>query len=353
MRHVQTTPTPPLGGHAVTPTFSVIIPLHNVAPWLPECLASLRGQTLTHWEGLCVDDGSTDATGDILIQNAREDARLRVIVQPPSGVSRARNRALQRARGDAVAFLDGDDIVQTWWLEEAKRLLAETNADLVRFAFQRLYPFNKFSPNKPNRHAPQCWHGAVGPNSAALREAIMVIRQGSCWQCVFRREIAQSATFCEALHTAEDTIYRLRLASHIKCLCESDDIPYVYRIRSGSAMNTRWSVDVPLAVLNEIRILQQEATAIPRNILLHFATTIIWLWIERVRREEHQRFNEVRASYSQLLDFRRVSGIREIRPHWRLAVLSYLYFGWFWPFHVTSRLARCYGKLRQEKTHVS
>ncbi len=114
--------------------FSVILPLHNVAPWLSDCLASLYAQSYPSWEGLCVDDGSTDETEALLSRALRKESRLRVIFQPASGPSRARNRALNCASGDAVGFLDGDDAVAPWWLEESKRLFDATDADSLRFA---------------------------------------------------------------------------------------------------------------------------------------------------------------------------------------------------------------------------
>ena len=101
----------------MTPFFSIIIPVYNVAPYLRECLDSVLAQTFTDWEAICVDDGSTDSSGVILDEYAVRDSRFRVIHQSNSGVSAARNAALDVAKGKWFLFLDGDDILRADGLE--------------------------------------------------------------------------------------------------------------------------------------------------------------------------------------------------------------------------------------------
>lgn len=101
----------------MSPFFSIIIPVYNVAPYLRECLDSVLAQTLTDWEAICVDDGSTDGSGAILDEYAAKDKRFRVIHQKNAGVSAARNTALDTAKGEWLIFLDGDDILRADGLE--------------------------------------------------------------------------------------------------------------------------------------------------------------------------------------------------------------------------------------------
>ena len=100
---------PPSQKEGQSPFFSVIVPVYNVAPYLEECLDSVLAQTFTDWECLCTDDGSRDGSDRILDAYARRDPRFRVVHQPNAGVSAARNRALDRLRGQWVWFVDGDD----------------------------------------------------------------------------------------------------------------------------------------------------------------------------------------------------------------------------------------------------
>jgi glycosyltransferase involved in cell wall biosynthesis len=91
------------------PKISVVIPVHNGARWLGETLQSLYAQTEPDFEIVVVDDASTDQLHDVLTQYA--DSRLRVVhLNPNVGVSAARNRGIDMARGPYIAFCDADDL---------------------------------------------------------------------------------------------------------------------------------------------------------------------------------------------------------------------------------------------------
>lgn len=86
---------------------SVIIPLYNKAASIASTLECVRSQSFADWEAVVVDDGSTDGSGDIV--NTINDSRIRLIHQQNAGVSAARNRGIQEAKGEFIAFLDADD----------------------------------------------------------------------------------------------------------------------------------------------------------------------------------------------------------------------------------------------------
>ena len=88
---------------------SVVVPVFNAAPFLRECLDSLRAQTFADWEALCIDDGSTDASAEILREYAARDPRFVVISKANSGYGATVNLGIARARGDYVAILEPDD----------------------------------------------------------------------------------------------------------------------------------------------------------------------------------------------------------------------------------------------------
>lgn len=94
-----------------TPLISVIIPVYNCEAYLNRCLDGVLSQNVRDMEIICVDDGSTDASPDMLERYADGDARLRVIHQPHLGVSAARNAGLDAASGRWISFVDGDDQV--------------------------------------------------------------------------------------------------------------------------------------------------------------------------------------------------------------------------------------------------
>ena len=95
----------------LSPLISIIVPVYQAAFALERCLDSILRQTLTDWECICIDDGSTDSGVDILKAYAAKDPRIRVLRQSNAGVSAARNAGLDAARGQYVAFVDSDDFI--------------------------------------------------------------------------------------------------------------------------------------------------------------------------------------------------------------------------------------------------
>ena len=121
------------------PKTTVVIPVYNAEKYLRECLDSVLGQTLRDIEVICVDDGSTDASAQILSEYAAKDARVRIFRQANSGAGAARNRALDEARGDSVVFIDPDDYYpDSSVLEKLYRALVESGNDLAAGTMRRV-----------------------------------------------------------------------------------------------------------------------------------------------------------------------------------------------------------------------
>ncbi|MBR6061263.1 MAG: glycosyltransferase [Spirochaetales bacterium] len=106
------------------PKVSIIIPVYNTEKYLHKCFASVYAQTLTDWEIVAVNDGSTDGSLSILNEYAAKDSRIRVIDQTNSGPGGARNTGIDNATGEYIAFLDSDDYV----LPNAYQMLFEMAA---------------------------------------------------------------------------------------------------------------------------------------------------------------------------------------------------------------------------------
>ena len=113
------------------PQISVIIPVYNTEKYLPACLDSVCSQTFQDIEIICVNDGSTDKSGEILAKYAEQDKRIVIINQENKGQSKARNVGLNIAKGCYINFVDSDDRLPNFALQTLYQIVQTTNVDIV------------------------------------------------------------------------------------------------------------------------------------------------------------------------------------------------------------------------------
>ena len=117
---------------------SVIIPMYNSRPVISRCIQSVMSQSYTDFEIIVIDDGSTDGGADIVMEIKKKDNRLRYIRQENGGVSRARNRGLDEARGEYICFIDSDDAVEKDYLSWLYHCIREKNCDIVMCGYREV-----------------------------------------------------------------------------------------------------------------------------------------------------------------------------------------------------------------------
>lgn len=110
---------------------SVVIPVYNIERHLRQCLDSVAGQSLRDIEVICVDDGSTDASPEILADYAGRDSRFQIITQSNAGPGAARNAGMARATGEYLIFLDSDDWFEPDFLGAMVAQAEKTKADVT------------------------------------------------------------------------------------------------------------------------------------------------------------------------------------------------------------------------------
>lgn len=124
----------------MSPTLSIIIPVYNKAPYLGDCIRSVLSQTFTDFELILVNDGSTDASGDICQEYQAFDERIIVIDQCNAGVSAARNAGLKRAAGEYVGFIDSDDTIEPDMYELLISNILTHEADISVCRLRTIFP---------------------------------------------------------------------------------------------------------------------------------------------------------------------------------------------------------------------
>ena len=234
----------------VSPLFSVVVPVRDVAPYLRECLDSLLAQTFGDWEAVCVDDGSTDESGAILDEYASRDGRFRVIHQANAGVCAARNLGIDMSGGEYVTFLDGDDAYEPFWLGSFKEAIDGTGADLVRMR-QIVW----------DGHATRIAYGTRGglKTYSSDREIAdwgfaAYTAEGWSWLNAVRRSCLEGTDrvrFPVGMKLMEDNIFMLQVLRRVRKACQGEVAGYLYRQRPSSASAATRSVQTVARLFDE------------------------------------------------------------------------------------------------------
>ena len=110
---------------------SVIIPCFNIELYIDQCLSSFQNQTYRDFEVICVDDGSTDGTTEIITRYTRQDKRFKLIIQNNQYAGVARNNGMKSAEGEYLLFFDGDDFCEPDMLSELVLSAEKNDSDIV------------------------------------------------------------------------------------------------------------------------------------------------------------------------------------------------------------------------------
>jgi glycosyltransferase involved in cell wall biosynthesis len=121
------------------PKISIIIPMWGVEKYLRRCLDSVKNQTFSDWQAICVDDGSPDKSGEIAEEYAALDKRFIVVHKENGGLSDARNAGMPYATADYIMYLDSDDFIHPQTMEIAYKAITENKSDIASFSYDRFY----------------------------------------------------------------------------------------------------------------------------------------------------------------------------------------------------------------------
>ena len=261
--------------------FSVVVPVYNVEAYLTDCLKSLLTQDFADFEVICVNDGSTDHSREILSEWESKLPQMKVIDRANGGLSAARNTGLAAATGDYVVFVDSDDWVESSMLS---RLAEETrDEDMLCYACR------KSDSGTTDTLLPERTDGWSYYNRHALehREVAFVC----VWQRCYRREflIDNSLYFREGiLH--EDNEFTPRACLYAKSIKVIPDVLYNYRVRPGSIMTTRglWSKESLITIGNELSELFSNENGIDKTIVYQALTQCYQMAFVNNTHEEDQ-----------------------------------------------------------------
>lgn len=192
------------------PQISVIIPIYNAEKYIARCLQSVLENTYQNLEVLCINDGSTDKSEEVLHDIASKDSRIKVLNQSNQGVSIARNHGLDVATGEYVAFIDADDWVHKQYFECLLNACLKTGAAIAMCKFIAINDENcrdtiiDLDPQIEIYSVEKCF------KTSYVKTYV--------WGKMINREIVRKIRFKKDLKFGEDTFFMLRL------LCENPQI---------------------------------------------------------------------------------------------------------------------------------
>lgn len=231
------------------PKVSIVVPVYNVAPYLRQCMDSLINQTYRNIEIICVNDGATDESGEILAEYAAKGSTIKVISQKNAGLSAARNVGFSFATGEYVTFVDGDDWVDTTTCEKAV-LHAETqHVDLVIWPYIREFP-NRSAPKVifpeqrifDENECKNLQRRMIGLWGTELAHPENADALCTVWGKLYRRKIIEQNNIRFAdlrrIGTYEDGLFNLYYFAHVKRAVYIPD--YLSHYRKNTGMTSKY-----------------------------------------------------------------------------------------------------------------
>lgn len=243
----------------MAPKISVIIPVYNVEKYLPQCLDSLLAQTSPDWEAICIDDGSTDGSWNILQQYTEKDSRFKIKKQVNAGQGAARQKAIEMAAGELLGFLDADDWLEPVWAERLCAYQHKTSADVMMFTYK------EFDEQKKCLAFPLSADVRLGHTKVENEQSGCYIFRFkehkqihwvhyTMWDKAFRREFVQSHKIKMGIgRMGEDIPFVMDAMLSTEKIFYLDEGLYVYRKRPGSSMSAMYDRS---AIIDNIQIVE-------------------------------------------------------------------------------------------------
>lgn len=241
---------------------SVIMPVYNSEKYIRKAVESIQHQSEKNIQIILIDDGSTDHSGDICDQMAREDPRVLVVHQKNAGICAARNTGLKVAQGEYITFCDNDDEFLEGFIKENYVLAKEYDADVVRFCRRRVVTKE----------------GKIVRDSVMNRFPFLVIEKkelpkymneitntgNGVWTALYRREFLEenSITFDEFIkYGHEDTMFNIKVYQKFHRMVLNPKVYYIWKNRmehsTTGKFNMNYIESMQKCMDEEIKLMRQ------------------------------------------------------------------------------------------------
>ena len=210
---------------------SIIVPVYNVEKYLRECLDSISQLKAFSWEAILVDDGSTDTSGQICDEYAKQDSRFRVIHQKNAGVSAARNAGLDAAKGEWIWFVDSDDSINPDFEISNPEVLDD--ADYVLFDMRKFHDGEELKSLEHQKGILKC-------TDLSKNDFLCKFQCNHHPRLFYKKtwvmiDYHQRIAFSLGTRVGEDLEFQYKYLTRCQRPARLDAVLYNYRLREGSA----------------------------------------------------------------------------------------------------------------------
>lgn len=217
------------------PKISVIVPVYNIEKYIKNCLISIQNQTYKNIEVIVINDGSADGSLNVIYDTIQNDDRFVVINQKNTGVSLARRNGIEKATGEYIGFVDGDDTIEPYMFERLIANAMKFNADISHCGYLIVNQNNKTTPHYGTGKT------AEQDNFCGVKDLLdgSFIEPGLCNK-LFHRKLFGNIRYNESdnIKNNEDLLLNFYLFSNSEKSVYEDFCPYHYIQHEGSASNS-------------------------------------------------------------------------------------------------------------------
>ncbi len=291
------------------PLVSVIIPVYNTEKYLRQCLDSVLRQTEPNIEVICVDDGSTDSSFEILEEYCAKDSRVVVIKQENKGVAVARNVGVTRSTGKYLFFADSDDELAPSLCRKTTEIAEKSDAQIVlaypnslvkmllrRFPqFRRLYDPSLFKK------------GSLDVSTTNRRLLLSYFAEVcGCWNCLYRRDfwIERKLELPQGIRIGEDICVNVQAFAKVERVAFLSERLYYYRVveNSASHQNLGKRLGARVDLFRSYRIARDFCRKNAPELLPALAERQSYLWYKISKGLPNEELQIVKRTVDSLVD---------------------------------------------------
>ncbi len=254
------------------PIISVIIPVYKVEKYMDKCIQSVVNQTYKDLEVILVDDGSPDSCPRKCDEWGKEDQRIRVLHKKNGGLSDARNRGIDIASGEYIAFVDSDDWIAPTMFEQMYQKISENDADMAICRYKKIFD---------DGHSEECAPFGKADRVLDTRDALTLLLEDSVitshvWRKLYKRELITPNLFPVGKYYEDVFIMPELIMKSKKVVC-MNEVFYYYRQNNDGILGS-----------NSVRVNSDYCEALEYNVKM-----IENAFPELKKKAEYERYNKL------------------------------------------------------------